>query len=119
MGVYHSGWFFRQPLKRAACVVNEITDQEPVFTYAGGTLPVADHIRRILQVPQVYLPLANTDSVAHGVNKLPRSRAGEVFFEKPSVFTSFRRREKVRWFSRSLFSIPLDPAAELRGIFVE
>jgi acetylornithine deacetylase/succinyl-diaminopimelate desuccinylase-like protein len=56
-------------VERATQAITTATEKSPLMKYCGGTLPIAYHFAHILNIDQVYVPLANEDCAMHGVNE--------------------------------------------------
>ncbi len=55
--------------RRASKILKNIYREEPVEKHSGGTLPIVNNFKNILNVPQVMIPLANEDCGMHSASE--------------------------------------------------
>lgn len=58
-----------QFIEKARNILEQIWEKEVIYHYVGGTLPIAYLIKTILEIPQLYIPLANQDCNMHAKNE--------------------------------------------------
>ena len=59
-------------LKKAAAVLEDVYGEEPVFTRAGGTLPVAAMVESILKTDFIFFSFGDPDNQVHAPNEFLR-----------------------------------------------
>ena len=55
--------------ERARKIMRIVYKKEPTIKHSGGTLPIVNHFKEILKVPQVMIPLANEDCGMHSASE--------------------------------------------------
>lgn len=56
-------------VQKAITILEEVYQKKVLRKYVGGTIPLVYHIEKILNIPQVIVPLVNPDSNMHSVNE--------------------------------------------------
>ncbi|MEW5805654.1 MAG: M20/M25/M40 family metallo-hydrolase [Patescibacteria group bacterium] len=58
-----------QYVEKAKQVLEQVWQDQVIFKYVGGGLPIVTYFNQILQIPQLLVPLASEDCAMHGANE--------------------------------------------------